>query len=428
LKKEAALLAFVLFSAILFAQDERIPPNYIPLLPDSNYCNHIFNNKIDFLNATFANDANFSQATFNYHHDDSVDVEFKRTFFLKDANFHRATFFNSSDVCFGAATFGGLARFDSVNFTGYAGFWYANFNSTADFQHVNFTHKDGVDFESANFNKNADFSEAKMRNASFNSASFSGAIIFDNAQFLSYAGFRSISNTLTNKTDISFRNAQLPDTLDFSDNRIIPTVIDLSIANFDSFPENSDRKINIFLYRSDIAKFHFDYLHFRLLFIDPTIKNSLCSDECCALYEQVLKNFKDRGQTASYEKLDIEYRDYQRSLFWWLSKAWWNYGYSKGRVFVWTLALILLFAMINYLSSNYLNKEVYSLPNIPTSPISHAFRFWYSLVYIVIIFFSFSLKPDKINFQKIGGVFYLFFIYISGLICLAYMANFVLQK
>ena len=55
-------------------------------------------------------------------------------------------------------------------------------------------------------------------------------------------------------------------------------------------------------------------------------------------------------------------------------------------------------------------------------------RLWYSFVYTAVIFFSLSLKISNVNFRNKGGTMYIMFVYTLGLICLAYMANFVLQK
>lgn len=143
-----------------------------------------------------------------------------------------------------------------------------------------------------------------------------------------------------------------------------------------------------------------------------------------------LKKFKDRGQTQSYEELDIECHDYQGR---WIEKFWWNYGYNKEKVFCWTWRFLVVFtlSLITFLCKklnlNYLNQKVYNIPTIPiVSDFHWRSRLWYSLVYTITIFFSLSLKPDKIQYK--AGIIYLFFVHICGIVCLAYMANFVLQR
>jgi len=334
LRNKFFFIILLFFSVILFAQSnvqERLPKairDSICLNPDSIYANHTFNTKVYLANYNFKKDVDFSNTNFNSHQYGSVDVLFPHVAFEKDANFYGAFFFDSVNINFRGAQFSDSAKFDGVEFGGFVGFYNVHFDGTVDFQSTTFTHKDGAafdksafwgeadfrniqvsykaTFESVVFKKETDFSnaelknvffnsdtfestakfnEARMTHVSFNSAAFSGTVFFDDVNFSLYAGFRSIG--MTNKTNISFKNAHLPDTLDFSDNINISITIDLSIANFDS--RTDERKVNIFLYRSEISKFHFDYQHFKLLLIDPTTKDTLCPDECYALYEQVLK-------------------------------------------------------------------------------------------------------------------------------------------
>lgn len=62
----------------------------------------------------------------------------------------------------------------------------------------------------------------------------------------------------------------------------------------------------MYLYRSDISKFLFDYRYFQLIFTDTLHKEHLSRDEKISIYEAALKNFKDRGQLESYRLLDFE--------------------------------------------------------------------------------------------------------------------------
>jgi hypothetical protein len=55
-------------------------------------------------------------------------------------------------------------------------------------------------------------------------------------------------------------------------------------------------------------------------------------------------------------------------------------------------------------------------------------RIWYSLMFTSTVFFLLTLKIENIYFKEKRGTFYLFIVYTSGLLCLAYIANFVLQK
>ena len=55
-------------------------------------------------------------------------------------------------------------------------------------------------------------------------------------------------------------------------------------------------------------------------------------------------------------------------------------------------------------------------------------RLWYSFVYTTNIFFRFTLNMDELKYSQKKGVIYLLLVYLIGIICIAYLANFVIQK
>lgn len=75
----------------------------------------------------------------------------------------------------------------------------------------------------------------------------------------------------------------------------------------------------------------------------------------------------------------------------------------------------------------YLNTKVYTVENIPPS-LKILATVWFSFIYTSTVFFRLTLKIENIKFEKKLGTTYLILMYTVGLICLAYMANFVLQK
>jgi len=201
---------------------------------------------------------------------------------------------------------------------------------------------------------------------------------------------------------------------------------------------------------SDIPKLHLDYLHFRLLLPDSTLiqplnlqfnKKPISPDEKASIYESLLNNFKTNGQTESFQLLDIEYQEFKwkhsrASFLTWLPKYWWNFGYDKEYVFLWTFVFLFIFTFFTYFFIYDLNTKVYPVDKIPAytywEPKLTVKRFWqrlwFSLMYTSVIFFKLSLDIKKLEFKKIGGTFYIIIVYTFGLLCLAYMANFVLQK
>ncbi|HXB06168.1 MAG TPA: hypothetical protein VNW04_03610, partial [Puia sp.] len=198
----------------------------------------------------------------------------------------------------------------------------------------------------------------------------------------------------------------------------------------------------IFLYRTDISKFHLDYFHFRLLLPDFTLsptyqsrREKISIDDKDAMYESLLNNFKLNGQMDSYKALDIEYQAFQWHHSWarwlsWVPLVWWNYGYDKEYIFLWIIGLLLIFITINFFYLDVLNKYVYKIDEIPenTAKARPKDKIWYSAKYTAYVFFSLTLDMNKFNFQKLLPTLYFLFIYIMGILCLGYLANFILQK
>ena len=356
-----------------------------------------------------------------------------------------------------------------------------NIKQNASFQDVKFICK--ADFVDAFFEKWVLFSKAKFNsNADFNLAQFHNTVDFDNAKFEHIVDFNGVtfdstvnfffthfgtsanfSNLkLSEKANFNFNSSILPDTLDFSSNLKISSEIDLTTANFtDSSKYNSKtdeyfKPHYIFLYKTDISKLRLDYMHFRLLFpnsfpvptdayhIDTRYSAKLSNDDKESIYEALLKNFSDRGQKESYKLLDIEYQKFKWDNSWasflpCIPLYWNNFGYNKEQVFKWTLWLEVIFTLITMCCLNFLNNDVYGMKNIPiqNSITDKNFaktlrnlivRLWYSFVYSSNIFFRLTLRVEEIKYNRFWGAFYIMFMYTIGLICIAYMANFVLQK
>ncbi|MDP9076542.1 MAG: pentapeptide repeat-containing protein [Bacteroidota bacterium] len=170
----------------------------------------------------------------------------------------------------------------------------------------------------------------------------------------------------------------------------------------------------------------------------------LYEDQIDALYSRLLKNFDTNGQMDSYQLLDIDYQDYT-----WSNKTWviswfyifpkyWNfYGHDRELIFGWTIFFLLTFTLISFFFYERVfegagkNKGVYDLENGPkisaNSKHPRLDKLRCAFVYTSLIFFTFSIKTERLNFKK-PAFFYIVIINIFGLLCLAYLANFILQK
>ena len=317
------------------------------------------------------------------------------------------------------------------------------------------------DFENSVFFKDCDF-----QNLNFMGAHIPDAITFEGGQIKQKMNFSCLK--FDSSSRFVFDDIYLPDTIDFSENKKIFHEINFLESSFlnttvffpgdlvDSQGIKESKKFYatgkmhyICLIGTDISNVKIDYINFKLYFNEfhSFSKKIVTDEEKKIVYEALLKKFKDNGQLNSYELLDIEYHDFLWKCYpgfynWlrWIPKLWNNYGYSKGRVFGWALIFLFAFTILTFLSIDRLNKSVYRIENIPFfAPLgtykktSNSYRLykrrlWYSLVYTASIFFLLTLKIEKIKFENKKGVIYLVAVYMIGILCLGYMANFVLQK
>ena len=162
----------------------------------------------------------------------------------------------------------------------------------------------------------------------------------------------------------------------------------------------------------------------------------LTYDQTEAVYSRILKNFDGYGQKMSYESCDID-RNKFISKFWNLSRYWNRWGYHNEYIFYWTAGLLLLFTIFTFIFYKPLllnespENRVYLIDNFPDPTLSGlkkaTHRWRCSFIYTSIIFFAFALKLDKLNYRR-GWVIYVVIVNAIGLLCLGYLANFILQK
>jgi hypothetical protein len=310
----------------------------------------------------------------------------------------------------------------------------ASFGDTAIFKLGIFM--DTAVFTDASFADYVDFSDAVFSKAAyFDDVTFGKQVYFDHVRFPHYAKFTNLQHT--DSVTTQFNNAILPDTLDFSQNSALGCTIDLTTANFDE-----PHPCNIFLFNTDISKFKLDYFHFRLLLPDSTItpsyntnRQKITKDQKEAMYEALLNNFKQKGQEESYKRLDIEYQKFKWQNSWaygisWVPAIWWNYGYDKEYIFLWIIGSLLVFSFINSRCLGVLNAHVYEVfkPGVFDEKAGYGRKLWQSVIYTGNIFFRLTLDRDCMKFEKWGPTLYLFVVYVLGVLCLGYLANFILQQ
>ena len=464
----------------------------------ANFSDAHFDSWADFSNTYFGPWANFSDAHFNSPaiftgvHFDSV-ADFSYAHFSSWGYFYDGIF--KSRANFSHAYFDSLAYLSHTHFYSSADFFKTHFSSWADFSNAHFdiwadfsnTHFSSLAyFYDAHFSIWADFSDAHFDTlANFRYAHFDSFADFSNAHFASLADFEFAhfkekivlrNLTVTQKVRFDFNNSVLPDTIDFSNNPNISldmsSTIDFTLA--DSLDNKYKKvKINLWerlkhyikiyfypnevlvdlkgkhwinLYNADISRIKIDYSHFRLYFkdvdIQDTLRKELSNDIKESIYQQLLKNFKDRGQMDSYEKLDIEYQWFKgkdNPIITGIIDWWWRFGYEKWRIFIHSIIIILLFSAVNFFLMNKLNDKnngVYHIDLVPeflifkyseNTPYRLLRRLWFSIIYTSIIFFLLTFKIEKIKYSKPISL-WIMFVYTIGLICVGFIAILILQK
>jgi len=359
---------------------------------------------------------------------------------LKDGQLSIANCNFDSMVLFTQSVFNKAVNIGNSHFRQLSDFTRTQFKGQANIGFTKFD--DAVGFVKTRFYAGTNF----YLDSFFNGAIFSSAVNNDTTSFVEcyFKGRCSFDNTWFQK-DISFNSCSFPDgadftgaifmgNLDFRNIRNIGSRIDLTNSTI-GIPMGGDTnfKCGIRLVGSDISKFKIKFDKFYLLFDSNT-----SYEDRSNVYQRILTNLKDDGSTNEYETIDKEYRTYKYihngSLFYlWIDKNWWDFGYKKFYVFSWIFRFLVLFTLVNIFFYPFLNMEVYTINGIPT-PFPWRqwrklpFRVYYSLVYTSVIFFSLSVKLENMQYRRWYGVLYIFFIYLLGIICLAYTANFVLQK
>lgn len=275
-----------------------------------------------------------------------------------------------------------------------------------------------IEFENCTFNNALSFFTDSTETENYVDHLYLNNCIFKNGLNLSGVNVNtliSISGQMTGKLDLSGITAKNPN-----------SKIDLT----DLTPD-SGKKIIVDMTEAPIANIILDYENFSL--DTASLKKP---QTATSIYNGLLLNFKNRGYTKSYEVVDIEYRKYLNHHGDGLEKyfgyirdlaedAWWNYGYNKDRIIGITLVSVLLLSLINIPYYKTLNDRVYRIFKDNWQK-THS-HFYYSLIYSSAVFFSFTLKLEKLKYESKWNLIWFMLIYIYGLICLAYLANYILK-
>ncbi|MCD4705446.1 pentapeptide repeat-containing protein [bacterium] len=402
--------------------------------------NHITDPYAFFIKVNFLNDVDFEKAEFQCR------AIFNNSMFNRKANFQYTKFNSSAE--FSNISFIRGAFFNNADFNSTCSFSISNFFLDSDFQYINF--ESSVNFIGSLFYSDAKFSYSKFNSlANFAQAVFDSSVFFNGSLFDSTVTFaRCQFNDWVSFKDATFNNAVsfektiLPKWLDFS-NASIKTEIDLTKAHLNDKYDSC----YIGLTNTDIEKIRFRYSRIKFFTEEGTDKEIISN-----IFERLLEKTKKEGFIFSYELLDKRYKKfiytesgkYNRILgvfLNWISKNWWGYGYDKVLIIRNSIILFFLFSLINTFLFKHLITKVYVIEKIKEWRMSkngsRIIMFFnvmpYSFFYTALIFFGLKFDLDKLKYQdnlkwfKVFNLVYFFVVYITGLICLGYLANFIIS-
>jgi hypothetical protein len=229
-----------------------------------------------------------------------------------------------------------------------------------------------------------------------------------------------------------FIHTPLPDTLDL-DNTKLTASIDLTGAKL----QDIDKKCQINLMGCDIEKLKLGYGNFHLYIPDSLVHDKYSRDQISATYEALLNNFQKNGFKDSYRTLALEYKGWQakHDFSTRISGIWWGYGYRKWQLLIWTFGFLLVFSLLN----QALYKRIFSTYPIdelamdgydfsPNQVIKFFQQLLISAMYTGWIFFKLSIDFDKIKIQRLGWLFIILIEYLIGILCTAYLINWIVSK
>lgn len=371
------------------------------------YENLNFNQPIDFLGAEFKKNLKFSSVTFK------EKISFNDAI-LNNTEFNDVAFLQS--VGFNGCSFKENIEFIGVNF--YSTF---KFTSILSMKKCSFlcTFHESVNFDNSVFYGNLFFGQTEfLKNASFVGAKFIG--------------------------DVKFDLTQLPDTLNFAYLQLdsLKKDIDFRMCFIDSTKRSHGNKCVIILSKTDVSKL---VLPSHLFTVDLGLYNNLLEDlgfknyemdELTRVYEQLIKKSRDLGLMSSSEGWDIEYQTRKNELQFgfsgkvlnFINLYWWNFGYSKGRIlWLWLPLLYIIFSTINYFNLDWMVNKVYfddgfgKNYKLNYKRITTVYeRIAYSLFYTAAIYFNFRLRHEAVNYMNLGGLLYLYVIYLTGILNVAF--------
>jgi hypothetical protein len=170
-----------------------------------------------------------------------------------------------------------------------------------------------------------------------------------------------------------------------------------------------------------------------------------------SLYHTVLKKFEENGQSDNYLRLYRHKKNFEAAsaasgsflkklggqlnyfFTYTLQDWWWGFGFQKEKIFRNTFLIFLLWIMLGSVCFKGILKEYPAVFEDKT--LADQFndrrtnllsRIGISIIGIAILFFGIEFKANQLKFNNRVLSVLIVSIYLSGLVCLGFLANLIL--
>jgi hypothetical protein len=212
--------------------------------------------------------------------------------------------------------------------------------------------------------------------------------------------------------------------------------------SFDNLSGNSKQRVKLILNDFDLASIDINYENF---YIDPVLyRDTVKVISILSRMKEIQKKF---GYTKGEELATKELSHIENMQDGWFGRAidlcnrvWWDYGYDKAKIIRNSMVLMLVFTFINLWFYSILVTQIYQIPSFTRAHVNlvsnyHQFH-WkrilltplHCLLYTGTIFWGLKLDMREINFSNIPLAISVIVQYSIGIVCLAYLANYIIAK
>ena len=308
------------------------------------------------------------------------------------------------------------------------------------------TFKEDFNIINTNCNKKISFLNTKfLKSFTLLNSVFGSDVDFENAIFRNSLRIQNVrfrgnvnmsSSEFYGETRIVF--SILPDTLDLRGLKLdsLNGKLDFRYCILDTL-EKKPKKCVVLVNGTDLSKL---VLPAHLFTIEMSIyklyNDRMKKDAMTNVYEQLIKQSRELGFMDSVEGWDIEYQRKINNINYGIlgtllnivNQYWWNFGYNKSRIlWLWLPLLYVIFSTINYFVLDWMVKRVYyddefgKNYKLTYAKVNTVYeRIAYSLFYTAAIYFNFRLRHEAVNYKNLGGLIYLYLIYVTGTINVAF--------